>query len=106
LATRLKRAKASVLWVGLGAPKQELWMARMQGKLPLTMLGVGAAFDYYAGTRQEAPRWMQALALEWAYRLAQEPGRLWRRYLATNLAFLLLAPLELLGLWPRKRGGA
>jgi N-acetylglucosaminyldiphosphoundecaprenol N-acetyl-beta-D-mannosaminyltransferase len=103
LLARLKRLKVDVLWVGLGAPKQERWMAGMQGRLPATMVGVGAAFDFYAGTVPQAPRWMQRAGLEWAYRLMQEPQRLWRRYLASNSLFLLLAPLELLGLWPQTR---
>lgn len=75
-------------------------MAAMRGRIPAVMLGVGAAFDFYAGRVAEAPRWMQRVGLEWLFRLAQEPGRLWKRYLLTNGAFLLLAPLELLGLWP------
>jgi N-acetylglucosaminyldiphosphoundecaprenol N-acetyl-beta-D-mannosaminyltransferase len=102
LLARIKRLKVDVLWVGLGAPKQERWMAAMQGRLPATMVGVGAAFDYYAGTVAEAPRWVQRAGLEWAYRLKEEPRRLWRRYLLTNSLFLWLAPVELLGLWPRR----
>jgi N-acetylglucosaminyldiphosphoundecaprenol N-acetyl-beta-D-mannosaminyltransferase len=101
LLARIKRLKVDVLWVGLGAPKQERWMAAMQGRLPATMVGVGAAFDYYAGSVAEAPRWVQKAGLEWAYRLKEEPRRLWRRYVLTNSLFLLLAPIELLGLWPR-----
>lgn len=101
LIAKLKRLKVGTLWVGLGAPKQERWMAAMRGRIPATMLGVGAAFDFYAGSVAEAPRWMQGAGLEWLFRLVQEPGRLWRRYLSTNLAFLALAPIELLGLWPR-----
>lgn len=100
LVAKLKRLKVDYLWVGLGAPKQECWMAAMRGRIPAVMLGVGAAFDFYAGRVAEAPRWMQRVGLEWLFRLAQEPGRLWKRYLLTNGAFLLLAPLELLGLWP------
>jgi N-acetylglucosaminyldiphosphoundecaprenol N-acetyl-beta-D-mannosaminyltransferase len=102
LKAKLKRLKVDVLWVGLGAPKQELWMHASNGSLALTQLGVGAAFDYFAGTRAEAPAWMRQLGLEWAYRLLQEPRRLWRRYLVSNLAFLALAPFELLGLWPQR----
>ncbi len=100
LLGRLKRLKVDVLWVGLGAPKQERWMAAMKGRLPVTMIGVGAAFDYHAGSLAEAPRWMQRAGQEWAFRLMSEPGRLWKRYLSSNSLFLLLAPLELLGLWP------
>jgi N-acetylglucosaminyldiphosphoundecaprenol N-acetyl-beta-D-mannosaminyltransferase len=101
LLSRIRRLKVDVLWVGLGAPKQECWMAAMQGRLPATMVGVGAAFDFYAGTVAQAPRWMQQAGLEWAHRLVQEPRRLWKRYLLCNSLFLLLAPLELLGLWPQ-----
>lgn len=101
LATKLKRLKVDVLWVGLGAPKQEQAMELLrQFGAPCAMVGVGAAFDYFAGTKSEAPVWMQRLALEWAYRLAQEPGRLWKRYLSTNPSFLLLLPWELWGLSP------
>jgi N-acetylglucosaminyldiphosphoundecaprenol N-acetyl-beta-D-mannosaminyltransferase len=103
LATRLRRLKVTVLWVGLGAPKQERWMHAMRGRLPATMVGIGAAFDYYAGTLAEAPGWMQRASLEWLYRLVKEPGRLWKRYLLTNSVFLALAPVELLGLWPQAK---
>jgi N-acetylglucosaminyldiphosphoundecaprenol N-acetyl-beta-D-mannosaminyltransferase len=106
LLARIKRLKVDVLWVGLGAPKQELWMHAMRQRLPLTMVGVGAAFDFYAGTVAEAPRWMQAMGLEWLHRLATEPRRLWKRYLVGNGLFLLLAPVELLGLWPRMKDKA
>lgn len=99
---KMKHLKVDLLWVGLGAPKQEIWMASMRGKLPCAMIGVGAAFDYYAGSLSEAPRWMQHFAMEWLYRLAHEPRRLWKRYFLTNTLFLVAAPLELLGLWPEK----
>lgn len=81
-------------------------MAAMQGRMPCTMLGVGAAFDYYAGSLPEAPRWMQGLALEWLYRLLAEPKRLWKRYVLTNSLFLIVAPLELAGFWKNPRPGA
>jgi N-acetylglucosaminyldiphosphoundecaprenol N-acetyl-beta-D-mannosaminyltransferase len=78
------------LWVGLGAPKQERWMARMAEQIdaPL-LLGVGAAFDQLSGLKERAPTWMQDRGLEWAYRLAQEPRRLGKRYVMTNSMFLL-----------------
>jgi N-acetylglucosaminyldiphosphoundecaprenol N-acetyl-beta-D-mannosaminyltransferase len=100
LAARLKRAKANLLWVGLGAPKQEKIMRRLAGlDAPATMIGVGAAFDYYAGTKKEAPRWMMAASLEWLYRLGSEPRRLWKRYLGTNPLFLALLLSEHFGLY-------
>lgn len=89
-------SNADIVWVGLGMPKQELWMARVAARLPgVTLVGVGAAFDWLAGTKSVAPQWMQDRGLEWVYRLAQEPRRLWRRYLFNNPAFLVL----LFGRW-------
>jgi len=96
---------ARILFVGLGAPRQEAWLAETRGRLPLPALAVGAAFDYHAGNLKFAPRWMQRYGLEWLYRLAQEPRRLWRRYLLLNPAFLALLVLQLTGLkrWPAPR---
>jgi N-acetylglucosaminyldiphosphoundecaprenol N-acetyl-beta-D-mannosaminyltransferase len=80
---------ADLVWVGLGAPKQERWMASHQDQLTAKVLiGVGAAFDFHAGTVRQAPRWMQRHGLEWIFRLSREPRRLWRRYLRTNPAFV------------------
>ena len=76
--------------MGLGAPKQERWMAAHRGALPGIMLGVGAAFDYEAGNIQRAPLWMQRCSLEWLYRLMQDPVRLLPRYLQTNLRYIWL----------------
>ena len=76
------------LWVGLGAPKQEKWMAAHQGRIKGLMVGVGAAFDYYAGNIKRAPEWMQKSNLEWVYRLMQDPKRLWKRYFVTNSKFI------------------
>jgi N-acetylglucosaminyldiphosphoundecaprenol N-acetyl-beta-D-mannosaminyltransferase len=85
----INNAKPDVIWVGLGAPKQEYWMAKNWGKLkPATLLGVGAAFDINAGIMRRAPYFMRALSMEWVYRLCQEPRRLWKRYLVTNTLFL------------------
>lgn len=86
--TRITASGAQVVFVGLGCPKQELWMARQRGALPAVMLGVGAAFDYHAGTIERAPHWMQLNGLEWLYRLWREPRRLWRRYLVSNARYL------------------
>lgn len=76
------------VWVGLGAPKQEKWMADHQGKIKGLMVGVGAAFDYYAGNIKRAPLWMQKTNLEWFYRLLQDPKRLFKRYFVTNSKFI------------------
>lgn len=78
------------IWIGLGAPKQEKWMAMHQGKVKGLMLGVGAGFDYYADNIKRAPEWMQRNSLEWLYRLIQDPKRLFNRYLVTNTKFLML----------------
>jgi N-acetylglucosaminyldiphosphoundecaprenol N-acetyl-beta-D-mannosaminyltransferase len=85
----IDRVRPDVVWVGIGVPKQEKWMARMRGKLAAPVLiGVGAAFDFHAGLIPQAPATMQRLGLEWAFRLAQEPRRLWRRYLRYNPRFV------------------
>jgi N-acetylglucosaminyldiphosphoundecaprenol N-acetyl-beta-D-mannosaminyltransferase len=88
---------ADVVWVGIGVPKQEKWMARMRPRLQAPVLvGVGAAFDFHAGLVPQAPDWMQRLGLEWAFRLAHEPRRLWKRYLTYNSLFLWLLARQLL----------
>lgn len=81
---------ADIIWVGLGAPKQENWMNQHKGKVNAVMIGVGAGFDYHAGTIKRAPMWMQKASLEWLYRLLQDPKRLIGRYLKTNLKYLWL----------------
>ncbi len=88
---------AGTVWVGLGCPKQELWMQAHRGRVQAVMLGVGAAFDYHAGTIRRAPLWAQRAGLEWLHRLRSEPRRLWRRYLVTNTLFVLAALRQLLG---------
>jgi N-acetylglucosaminyldiphosphoundecaprenol N-acetyl-beta-D-mannosaminyltransferase len=89
VAADIDRSRADVVWVGIGVPKQEKWMARMRPRLAAPVLvGVGAAFDFHAGLIPQAPGWMQRLGLEWAFRLAQEPRRLWRRYLRYNPRFV------------------
>jgi N-acetylglucosaminyldiphosphoundecaprenol N-acetyl-beta-D-mannosaminyltransferase len=82
---------AGLVFVGLGCPKQEMWMARNRGLVNAVMIGVGAAFDYHAGTVKRAPVWMQNSGLEWLHRLASEPSRLWKRYLVTNTIFVVNA---------------
>ncbi|MBN3039693.1 MAG: WecB/TagA/CpsF family glycosyltransferase [Candidatus Omnitrophica bacterium] len=88
----INKARPDILWVGLGCPKQQLWMHenRQSLKVPV-MVGVGAAFDFLAGTKPQAPRWIRDNGFEWLYRLLSEPGRLWRRYLIGNCIFIFLA---------------
>jgi N-acetylglucosaminyldiphosphoundecaprenol N-acetyl-beta-D-mannosaminyltransferase len=81
-------SKARVVFVGLGCPRQEIWMANISRRIPAVLVGVGAAFDYHAGSLQRAPLWMQRNGLEWFFRLCKEPRRLWRRYCVTNTLFL------------------
>ena len=84
----INESHADFVWVGLGAPKQENWMAAHKGKIKGLMVGVGAAFDYLAGNIDRAPMWMQKANLEWLYRLLQEPKRLFKRYFYTNTKFI------------------
>jgi N-acetylglucosaminyldiphosphoundecaprenol N-acetyl-beta-D-mannosaminyltransferase len=85
----INSSRADVVWVGTGQPKQEKWMAHMRPRLtPPLLVGVGAAFDFHAGLVPQAPQWMQNLGLEWSYRLAHEPRRLWRRYARYNPRFV------------------
>jgi N-acetylglucosaminyldiphosphoundecaprenol N-acetyl-beta-D-mannosaminyltransferase len=89
VVNQVNDSEADVLWVGIGVPKQEKWMARMRERLEVpVMCGVGAAFDFHAGRISQAPRWMQERGLEWTYRIAQEPRRLLPRYLYFNPRFL------------------
>lgn len=88
---------AGTVWVGLGCPKQERWMTAHRGDVHAVMLGVGAAFDFHAGTVSRAPSWMRAHGLEWLHRLISEPRRLGHRYLVTNTAFLVGALRQLWG---------
>ena len=85
---RINEANPDFVWIGLGAPKQEKWMAAHQGKIDGLMLGVGAGFDYYAENIKRAPMWMQKHNLEWVYRLVQDPKRLFKRYWSTNTKFI------------------
>ena len=88
IVAQINAGGADFVWVGLGAPKQENWMAAHQGRVHGLMVGVGAAFDYMAGNIQRAPQWMQNCNLEWLYRLLQDPKRLFKRYLVTNTKFI------------------
>uniref|UniRef100_B8HR89 Glycosyl transferase, WecB/TagA/CpsF family n=1 Tax=Cyanothece sp. (strain PCC 7425 / ATCC 29141) TaxID=395961 RepID=B8HR89_CYAP4 len=87
---RIAASGARVVFVGLGCPKQEFWMAEQQGSLDLVMIGVGAAFSFFSGEVSQAPRWMMNAGLEWLYRFLMEPQRLWQRYLVNNPLFVLL----------------
>jgi N-acetylglucosaminyldiphosphoundecaprenol N-acetyl-beta-D-mannosaminyltransferase len=93
---RINASGAGTVWVGLGCPKQEQWMAAHRGRVQAVMIGVGAAFDYHARTIKRAPVWMQDAGLEWFHRLLSEPHRLWRRYLVTNTLFIILVARQLL----------
>jgi len=89
VASEINRSGADVVWVGTGQPKQEKWMAAMRDRVHAPLLvGVGAAFDFHAGLVPQAPQWMQSVGLEWSFRLAHEPRRLWRRYARYNPRFV------------------
>lgn len=99
VARRINAAAPDLVWVGLSAPKQERWMARMRHRLEApVLLGVGAAFDFHAGNVRQAPARLQRAGLEWAFRLAAEPRRLWRRYLRVVPRYLALLALQRTGL--------
>ena len=97
----LRRARPDLVFIGLGCPKQERFMAEHKGRIPGVQLGVGAAFDFLAGAVPQAPRWIQNCGLEWAYRLIQEPRRLAGRYLKTNPIYVV----AILHQWARHRLG-
>lgn len=92
----LNDSGAGVIFVSLGCPKQEKWMAAHRGRVRAVMIGVGAAFDYHSGQITRAPKWMQGVGLEWLHRLCSEPRRLWKRYLLTNTIFMAAAVRQLL----------
>jgi len=103
----INAARPHILWIGLSTPKQERWMAEHLGRIDApVMIGVGAAFDFLAGTKRQAPKWMQRHALEWLFRLCSEPRRLWRRYAYIVPGFAFLAVTELLRRAVRSRGPA
>lgn len=90
----INQYEANFIWVGLGAPKQEIWMSLHENELNGLMIGVGAGFDYFTEKIKRAPRWMQRFSLEWLYRLIQEPSRLFMRYLKTNSKFIYLSIIK------------
>jgi N-acetylglucosaminyldiphosphoundecaprenol N-acetyl-beta-D-mannosaminyltransferase len=96
---QMNQSGADIVWVAFGAPRQERWMAANFRQLNRgVMIGIGAGFDYLSGNTRHAPQWMKDASLEWLYRLIQEPGRLWKRYLVTNSLFILFVILEMLRL--------
>lgn len=95
---QIQASGVRILFVGLGCPKQEIWMAEHRAKVNAVMVGVGAAFDFHAGSKPQAPSWMQTAGLEWFFRLVHEPRRLARRYLYNNPRFVLLALADILGI--------
>lgn len=99
IVQRINASQADVVWVGLSTPKQEMWMADHRDRLEASvLLGVGAAFDFHAGLKRQAPRWIQRSGFEWLFRLLTEPRRLWRRYFVNNPLFLWLILLQGLGI--------
>ncbi len=103
---RINRSGADIVWVGLSTPKQERWMAAHRARLRAAVLiGVGAAFDFHAGRVRQAPRVMQRAGLEWLFRLAMEPRRLWKRYLRNNPAFVWRVLAQQVGLRRYRTGG-
>jgi N-acetylglucosaminyldiphosphoundecaprenol N-acetyl-beta-D-mannosaminyltransferase len=88
---------AGMVFVSLGCPKQEYWMSKVSGRVNAVMLGVGGVFPVYAGIQKHAPKWVREMGMEWFYRLVQEPRRLWKRYLTTNVTFIRLALIQLAG---------
>lgn len=95
----IERSRADIVWVGLGAPKQDRWMFEHRKRLSVPVLiGVGAAFDFHTGRVPRAPLWMSEYGFEWLFRLAMEPRRLWKRYLVFGSQFVILVALELLGI--------
>jgi N-acetylglucosaminyldiphosphoundecaprenol N-acetyl-beta-D-mannosaminyltransferase len=107
IVEEINESEADVVWVGIGVPKQEKWMAAMRPCLKAPVLiGVGAAFDFHAGLVPQAPPWLQEAGLEWAYRLAQEPRRLWRRYLRYNPRFVGVFARQLAKHWAARNDPA
>jgi N-acetylglucosaminyldiphosphoundecaprenol N-acetyl-beta-D-mannosaminyltransferase len=94
----INNSGARILFIGLNTPKQDYWMAEHRECVHAVMLGVGAAFDFLAGTKVQAPRWMMAIGMEWFFRLVTEPRRLWKRYLKHNPRFVALFACQLLGM--------
>jgi exopolysaccharide biosynthesis WecB/TagA/CpsF family protein len=99
IAERIKASGSRLVLVGLGCPRQEIFAYAMRPLLPMPLLAVGAAFDYHAGQLRKPPEWMQRRGLEWLWRLGLEPGRLWKRYLLLNPAYLAGLAAQRTHLW-------
>jgi N-acetylglucosaminyldiphosphoundecaprenol N-acetyl-beta-D-mannosaminyltransferase len=102
IVQEINEANPDFVFVSLGCPKQEKWMAEHIGKVNACMLGLGQAFNVYAGTEKRLPKWMRALSLEWVYRLILEPKRLWKRYLVNNTMFVWLVIKYILAIGRKK----
>lgn len=98
IISEINNSRIKILFVGLGCPKQEIWMKEHKEKLNCIMVGVGAAFDFIAGNKKTAPLWMQKIGLEWLYRFLSEPKRLWKRYLKHNPRFIYYFTLQYFGI--------
>ena len=99
IRSRINQSRADIVWVGISTPRQERWMASQLGRINAPVLiGVGAAFDFLAGVKRQAPPWLQRSGLEWLFRLASEPRRLWKRYLRNNPAFVALVLMQCMGI--------
>lgn len=96
IVEKINDSQAGLLFLSLGCPKQEKWIAQHRGKINATMVGLGGVFPVYAGLQKYAPQWIRTAGMEWAYRLYQEPGRLWRRYATTIPPFIWLATRQLI----------
>lgn len=105
LAAEIRASGAEMCFVGLGCPRQEIFAYEMKEHLSMPLIAVGAAFAFHAGMLEQAPPWMQKNGLEWFFRLTREPGRLWRRYLYLNPAYVSLLALQKLGIYRRKCDG-
>jgi len=93
----INNSGSDILWVGLGSPKQDIWMYEHRDKLSVpVMIGVGAAFDFISGTKKQAPKLVQKIGMEWLFRLISEPKRLWKRYFFGNAQFLYLISKEII----------
>tara|TARA_R110002049_G_scaffold2750_2_gene21717 strand:+ start:592529 stop:593335 length:807 start_codon:yes stop_codon:yes gene_type:complete len=99
LAKEIRDSGAGICFVGLGCPRQEIFAYEMRDRIEMPLIAVGAAFAFHAGALEQAPPWMQKRGLEWLFRLTREPGRLWKRYVTTNPAFLFYLGLQKLGLY-------
>jgi exopolysaccharide biosynthesis WecB/TagA/CpsF family protein len=98
VARRIRESGARLTFVAIGCPRQEVWTYEMRSALPMPVVAVGAAFAFHAGVVPQAPPWLQKHGLEWAFRLVQEPGRLWKRYVLLNPLYLALLALQATGL--------